>query len=137
MASRADKRIMRPMNETPALSKYRELVTDIGKLYEGARAAVVDAYWKIGQRLVEIEQNGAERAGYGERLLERLSADLSAKHGRGFSVDNLQRMRRFYLTYPKYAPARKLGWSPYAEMAGKRGEAENTPYVLTERMESA
>ena len=92
------------------------LLTDIGRFYEGARVAVVDAYWKIGQRLVEIEQNGAERASYGERLLERLSADLSARHGRGFSVDNLERMRRFYLAYPKSAPARKLGWFQYVEI---------------------
>ncbi|MFH0984503.1 MAG: hypothetical protein V1882_03090 [Candidatus Omnitrophota bacterium] len=43
-------------------SAYRKLVTDIAVFYEGARKALVEAYWKIGQRIVEVEQKGAVRA---------------------------------------------------------------------------
>ena len=50
----------------------------------------------MGRRIVEFEQGGKARAGYGEALLIRLAADL-AKHGRGFSRPGLQRMRAFYL----------------------------------------
>ena len=54
-------------------------------------------YWEIGRRIVEHEQAGKERAAYGAELLTRLSADLTERFGRGFSVDNLERARKFYL----------------------------------------
>jgi hypothetical protein len=56
-------------------------------------------YWEIGRRIVESEQEGKRRAGYGEELLKKLSADLTGRFGRGFSPDNLENMRRFYMTY--------------------------------------
>lgn len=62
-------------------------------------AVMTAAYWQVGRRIVESEQGGASRAGYGERLLERLSEDLTKRFDRGFSVDNLELMRRFYLAY--------------------------------------
>ncbi|HNT27538.1 MAG TPA: PDDEXK nuclease domain-containing protein [bacterium] len=58
------------------------------------------AYWMIGQRMVEFEQKGKSRAAYGEEIIERLSIDLSQKFGRGFSRQNIQQMRQFYLLYP-------------------------------------
>jgi len=57
-------------------------------------------YWEIGRRIVEYEQHGRKRAAYGEALLERLAADLTAKRGRGFSQRNLRQMREFYLGWP-------------------------------------
>jgi DUF1016 N-terminal domain len=47
----------------------------------------------------EQEQGGQSRAGYGERLLGRLAADLISRFGRGFSVDNLERHRRGFTNY--------------------------------------
>jgi len=61
------------------------------------------SYWEIGRRIVEAEQHGRERAGYGEQLIERLSSDLTARFGRGFGVNNLESMRRFFLAYPASA----------------------------------
>ncbi len=58
------------------------------------------SYWEIGRRIVEFEQGGRDRAEYGKSLLKRLSADLSARFGRGFGVDSLESMRLFYKTYP-------------------------------------
>jgi predicted nuclease of restriction endonuclease-like (RecB) superfamily len=58
------------------------------------------SYWEIGRRIVEAEQQGKRRAGYGEQLMERLSTDLTAQFGRGFGVNNLENMRRFFLAYP-------------------------------------
>ncbi|WP_423163161.1 DUF1016 N-terminal domain-containing protein [Stenotrophomonas maltophilia] len=55
-------------------------------------------YWEIGRRIVEAEQQGERRAGYGEHLMERLSADLTTQCGHGFSRPNLQQMRAFFLT---------------------------------------
>jgi len=62
-------------------------------------ALMTATYWEIGRRIVEFEQGGAERAEYGEELLKRLSADLSDRFGRGFSVQNLENMRLFYVAF--------------------------------------
>lgn len=63
-------------------------------------ALMTASYWEIGRRIVEAEQQGKRRAGYGEQLMARLSADLTARFGRGFGVNNLENMRRFFLAYP-------------------------------------
>ena len=55
--------------------------------------------WLFGWYIVEFEQNGADRASYGKALLKSISKNLGDKIGRGFSVDNLELMRRFYLQY--------------------------------------
>ena len=58
------------------------------------------SYWEIGRRIVEAEQGGRRRAGYGQQLIARLAVDLTAKFGRGFSADNLENMRRFFVAHP-------------------------------------
>jgi predicted nuclease of restriction endonuclease-like (RecB) superfamily len=86
---------------------YRAMLADVVKLLEASRRASARAvntimtmtYWNVGRRIVELEQGGEERAKYGQELLKRLSVDLSKRFGRGFSVDNLEMMRLFYLTY--------------------------------------
>ena len=57
-------------------------------------------YWRIGQHIVEFEQQGNARAKYGTSLLANLSKILRAKVGRGYSRPNLNNMRKFYLMYP-------------------------------------
>lgn len=63
--------------------------------------AMVHAYWLIGREIVEVEQHGAERAGYGEGLMKRVATRLSAKFGKGFSLASLKRMKQFYLAFPR------------------------------------
>ena len=83
---------------------YGRLVSEISDLLERARrtaarsvnSVLTVTYWEIGRRIVEYEQKGKSRAAYGEELLARLSEDLRAKHGRGFSERNLRQMRAFY-----------------------------------------
>jgi len=94
-------------------------------------AVMTTSYWEIGRRIVEAEQQGRRRAGYGDQLMVRLSADLTARFGRGFSPDNLENMRRFFLAYPRTAisetpsrnsvsadltPAFTLPWSAYVRL---------------------
>ncbi len=87
---------------------YEHLVTGIREIIAYARrqsARSVNVYltatsWETGRRIVEFEQGGKVRAGYGATLLARLSADLTSKLGRGYSVDSLEQMRRFYLAWP-------------------------------------
>lgn len=62
---------------------------------------MVRAYWLIGHEIVEGEQRGRARAGYGEALIEQLSARLQAEFGKGFATTNLKYMRIFYLIYPQ------------------------------------
>ena len=74
--------------------------------------AQVVANWLIGREIVEDEQRGQHRADYGARLLAGLSSQLSVDFGRGYSVDNLEAFRQFYIDYPQLISetvSRKLG----------------------------
>ena len=87
---------------------YQAVVGDVAVIIAAARdsaarsvnAALTVAYWLIGQRIVEYEQLGQDRAEYGTALIVQLADDLAARFGRGFSRQNLQYMRQFYLAYP-------------------------------------
>lgn len=57
-------------------------------------------YWLIGRGIIEEEQRGRKRAGYGDELIEQLARDLTARFGRGFGRSNLSQIRAFYLAYP-------------------------------------
>jgi len=75
------------------------------------------AYWNIGRVIVESEQAGSEKAEYGKRLLKSLSRELTKELGKGFSVSNLQYMRRFYIEYENQQTLSvKLSWSHYCEL---------------------
>jgi predicted nuclease of restriction endonuclease-like (RecB) superfamily len=56
-------------------------------------------YYCIGKWIVEEQQKGEKRAKYGKQILKQLSETLNAEFGRGFSVDTLENMRKFYLVY--------------------------------------
>ena len=81
----------------------------IRKILDSARSNVarsvnttqVIANWLIGREIVEEEQKGMSRAGYGEELILDLSARLTSDYGKGYSKDNLFWFRRFYQGYPK------------------------------------
>lgn len=62
--------------------------------------AMVRAYWLIGREIVQVEQGGKRRAGYGDQLLERLAQRLRERGMVDLSVPSLRRTRQFYLTYP-------------------------------------
>src|SRR5881392_1637318 len=62
---------------------------------------MVPAYWLIGQEIVEDEQRGEARAGYGEELIARPSERLQREFGRGFAPANPKHMRLFYSMYPR------------------------------------
>ena len=65
-------------------------------------STMVLTYFEIGRIIVEEEQKGKERAEYGKHLLKGLSEQLNSEFGKGFSVDNLQNMRKFYYLYSNY-----------------------------------
>lgn len=82
--------------------------------YRHVNSVMVRAYWNIGRIIVEEEQRGAKKAGYGHKLLETLSLKLSKNFGRGFDPTNLWNMRRFYLVFPILDALRQeLSWTHY------------------------
>lgn len=62
---------------------------------------MVEAYWLMGKRIVEEEQQGKERADYGTQLLKELSTKLTKEFGKGFSAGSLYYYRQFYNTFPE------------------------------------
>ena len=91
------------------------LQTARGKTQSAVNSAMVEAYWLIGRRIVEEEQQGESKAAYGKRLIEDLSTALTNDFGKGFSYANLYNCRQFYLKFPEqeilYTLCRELSWS--------------------------
>jgi len=109
----------------PTDEPYAALLADLrviiasgrGRAAAAVNAEIVATYWTIGARLVREEQQGAERAGYGEEVLERIGRILAAEHGRGFSYRSLANMRQFYLAYPNVSALRTgLTWTHYRSL---------------------
>ena len=90
----------------PTNTKFYSKIVDLlqfarNKVVRTVNQTMVLTYFEIGKMLIEEEQDGKERAGYGKQLLKELSKVLTKEFGKGFSVDNLENMRRFYLAYGK------------------------------------
>ena len=96
------------------------------RAYQAVNTTMVQAYWLVGKRIVEEEQNGKERADYGEAVLKTLSIALTSEFGNGFSYANLRNFRQFYLTYPDQENCYALrSNSEDAILYALRSESEN------------
>ena len=109
----------------PLNQDIKLVVHEIGDLLAAARSNVarqvnnelLSTYWNIGRIIAEYEQTVPERADYGKQTLKELSKALTNEFGKGFSVSNIQFMRRFYQTYQIQQTASvKLSWSHYCEL---------------------
>lgn len=117
-------------NYIPNLTHQESLLSSIKILIQNAQNKVIQSinttmvctYFEIGRLIVEYEQNGNLKAKYGSETLKRLSQQLSAEFGRGFSLRNIESMRKFYIVYRKtQTPSAKLdlpltfqlSWSHY------------------------
>ncbi|OLY94249.1 Predicted nuclease of restriction endonuclease-like (RecB) superfamily, DUF1016 family [Cnuella takakiae] len=102
------------MNPAANNSLYHDIKTILQEArqsaYRAVNFAMVVAYWEIGQRIVEHDQGGSERAAYGTGLLKELAKQLTADFGKGFTVANLENFRKFYQAFPEnsYAVRRNL-----------------------------
>ena len=87
------------------LRQYPQLGT-LGSSERCPRRDLLQVYtnFEIGRRIVEEEQQGANRAQYGKEIVRELAARLTREFGSGFSKTNLEYMRRFYLAYPGRTP---------------------------------
>jgi predicted nuclease of restriction endonuclease-like (RecB) superfamily len=100
----------------------KSLVTDIQNILHTARTksyaavnfAMVEAYWQIGRRIVEEEQQGRGRAEYGAHLIKDLARQLTVESGKGLDERELRRMRQFYQVFPiRDALRPELTWTHY------------------------
>jgi len=119
----------------------KALIANIRELILSARTSVVRSVdliqvltnFEIGRRIVEHEQQGAERAEYGKALLKELASELTKEFGRGFSRSNLQNMRKFYIAYADRLPEKcqmpsgKLPMNEKSQTAS--GELANTGHL--------
>ncbi len=69
------------------------------KVASAANLAQVYTNYEIGRQIVEEEQGGKRRAGYGEKIIEELSARLTARYGKGWGARSLRNIRKFYVEY--------------------------------------
>lgn len=91
---------------------------------------MVYTYYEIGRMIVEEEQNGKDRAEYGKQLLKGLSKQLNQEFGKGFSVDNLENMRKLYLTYSISETPSPILKFPNSETLSRNSTNENkTPKI--------
>jgi predicted nuclease of restriction endonuclease-like (RecB) superfamily len=81
------------------------------KAYTAVNFAMVEAYWLMGKRIVEEEQQGNERAAYGEEIIKTLSVELTKEFGKGFSERSIWQYRQFYQMFSEFEILR----SPIAE----------------------
>ena len=109
------------------------------KAYTAVNSAMVEAYWEIGRRIVEEEQNGKERAEYGKEILKNLSKELTEEFGKGYSYRTLREIRQFYLMFSDFEKWRtvsaKLTWSHFQKVLRVSDEKARIFY-LTEAAEN-
>lgn len=114
-----DKNHTTPIESRHFIQEIKQLITQARtKAYAAINSAMVEAYWQMGKRIVEEEQQGKERADYGAQLLKELSRELTKEFGKGFSVGSLYYYRQFYSTFPEiFATSwRILSWSHYKRL---------------------
>jgi predicted nuclease of restriction endonuclease-like (RecB) superfamily len=103
--------------------------------YRAVNSVMVQSYWLIGYRIVEQEQNGEKRAGYGEKLIENLSRELSKESGLGMSEAQLKNCRQFYLTFSNpqicYTLCSELSWS-HLRLIMRLDSKEKREYYINE-----
>ncbi len=121
---------MKTRRRPPIYRRVREII-------ESARAGAarsvnttqVVAYWLIGREIVEEEQKGRAKAGYGDNLMRRLASELANEFGNGYGLTNLKMVRKFYLIYgqlvvlPIGHSPRGLSAKAHGVMAARKGHA--------------
>lgn len=108
------------------------------QVVKSANQAMVFAYFEIGKIIVTEEQQGKKRAEYSKKTIKQLSEKLINEYGKGFSMRNLEQMRKFYLTYSKTqtasaelkTPNFRLSWSHYLILIRIKKEEERKFYEI-------
>ncbi|MEO8947089.1 MAG: PDDEXK nuclease domain-containing protein [Mucilaginibacter sp.] len=143
---------MKPVEQQTLFLSVQELIENAKRnVIRNVNSVLVTTYFQIGRMIVEDEQEGAAHAQYGVQTIKKLSSHLTMHFGRGYSVDNLENMRAFYLAYSKSetvsrifensnsnyeTPSRnlsevlKLSWSHYVSLLKIKNADERRFYEL-------
>ena len=126
------KDMSRTSNSTQILyDQIRQVLFDAQRsVSRTVNTAMVYAYFEVGRLIVEDEQHGNVRAGYGEETLMALSEKLITEFGRGFSVRNLRNMRTFYISFKnRQTLSAKLSWAHYTLLMRLGNESAREFYL--------
>ena len=87
-------------------------------------------YYNVGKMIIDA-QGGEEKAKYGDGLIKKFSERLTLELGKGYSVQSLKKMRRFYLHFQKSPPVavQSLSWSHYEILLTLKNEDEMNYYI--------
>lgn len=112
------------MTNKPSNTKFFSQIVDLlqsarNKVIRTVNQTMVITYFEIGRMIVEEEQDGKERADYGKQILKELSDVLTKEFGKGFSVDNLENMRRFYVVYGKSETLSRISENGISETSSR------------------
>lgn len=112
------KNLTLPNDLSPVVQEIRTVLeTARGNVARQVNSELLGTYWNVGRIICEYEQTLPERADYGRQTLRAVSKELTKEFGKGFSVSNIQFMRRFYQTYQiQQTVSVKLSWSHYCEL---------------------
>ncbi len=112
------KNLTLPNDLSPVVQEIRTVLeTARSNVARQVNSELLGTYWNVGRIICEYEQTLPERADYGRQTLRAVSKELTKEFGKGFSVSNIQFMRRFYQTYQiQQTVSVKLSWSHYCEL---------------------
>ncbi|QMU64223.1 MAG: DUF1016 family protein [Flavobacteriaceae bacterium] len=122
------------MTNKPSNTRFYSQIVDLlqsarNKVVHTVNQTMVLTYFEIGKMLVEEEQGGKERADYGKQILKELSRVLTKEFGKGFSVDNLENMRRFYVAYGKSETLSRISTKTISETTSR--ELTQDEFILS------
>ncbi|MDR2597922.1 MAG: PDDEXK nuclease domain-containing protein [Treponema sp.] len=128
------------MNSPIYITEIKQIIISArNKAHTAINSAMVEAYWLIGKRIVEEEQNGKQRAEYGKEVIKTLSEELQSEFGQGFAERCLREYRQFYLNFMDFEfgahCAPNLTWSHY-RLIMRLTDKNAVKYYLTEASEN-
>ena len=128
------------MNSTLYINEIKQIIISArNKAHTAINSAMIEAYWLIGKRIVEEEQNGKQRAEYGQEIIKTLSKELKNEFGTGFGERILRDSRRFYLCFKDMEFGThcvpNLTWSHY-RLILRLSDKNAMQYYITEASEN-
>ncbi|MCA0335210.1 MAG: PDDEXK nuclease domain-containing protein [Bacteroidetes bacterium] len=128
------------MTSKPSNIKFHSRIVDLlqsarNKVVRTVNQTMVMTYFEIGRMIVEEEQDGKERADYGKQILKELSDVLTKEFGKGFSVDNLENMRRFYVVYGKSETLSRISENAISETSTRNFDLSWSHYLKLIRID--
>ncbi len=128
------------MTNKPLNTKFFTQIVDLlqsarSKVVRTVNQTMVLTYFEIGRMIVEEEQDGKERADYGKQILKELSKVLTNEFGKGFSVDNLENMRRFYFVYGKSETLSRISGDAISETSSRNFNLSWSHYLKLIRID--